>query len=173
MKPSDTLQKLLIVQANHERFNEAFYLSASNWLFFNDLDGMGSYFELHAAEEKTHFEAFKNYLIDNNAAMVMTEVKQPKVDFKNVVDIFEEAVKAEDLTSQLIRKLNEQAHKDKDYRAIAFIDTFEKEQQEEEDLWYYNLTRAKLAADDPAALLKFDDEMAQRKLAGKKRYSDK
>ena len=54
-----------------------------------------------------------------------------------------------------------------------FSKTFELEQQEEEDLWIYNLNRAKIVGKDPAALLKFDCEMAMRRQYGIKKGTNK
>ena len=42
--------------------------------------------------------------------------------------------------------------------------------EEEEDLWNYNLERAKLADGDKAATLILDHEMAQREANGNKKY---
>ena len=54
--------------------------------------------------------------------------------------------------------------------AARFLREFELEQQEEEDLWNYNLDRAKLADGDKAATLILDHEMAQREANGNKKY---
>lgn len=174
MKLDKKLEKMLNDQANHERFNETIYLAGAAYLDSLDLEGMSSYFKLHAAEEKTHFERFYDYINDNGGKVTITGIEDPGslCQFKSIVDLFEKAVATEELTSKKIRELNKHAHKIEDYRAINFINTFEKEQEEEEDLWNYNLSRVRLAAKDPAALIKFDCEMSQRKKTGAKKATD-
>ena len=83
---------------------------------------------------------------------------------------FELAVVAEEVTSEKIRKMSEVAAAEGDHRALKFLREFEAEQQEEEDLWTYNLDRAKLADGDKAATLILDHEMAQREANGNKKY---
>lgn len=171
MKIDSKLCKMLNNQANHERFNETFYLAAAAYFDSLDLEGMSSYFILHAEEEKSHFQRFYNYINENGGNVEITGIEDPKelINFKSVTDVFIKAVQAEELTSRKIRELNTYADSINDYRAMKFINTFEDEQQEEEDLWNYNLSRAKLCEKDMAALIKFDEEMALRKICGAKK----
>lgn len=175
MKLDKKLEKMLNEHMNHERFNETFYLAGAAYLDFLELEGMSSYFKLHAAEEKTHFERFYDYIEENGGRCIITGIEDPAKlgDFKSVQDVFEKAVAAEELTSKRIREINDYAHEINDFRARTFLNTFELEQQEEEDLWNYNLARAKIVKDDPAALLKFDCEMAMRRQCGVKKGTDK
>ena len=169
------LEQMLNNHMNHERFNETFYLAGAAYFDSMDLEGMSSYFKLHAAEEKTHFERFYNYIDENGGTCNITGIEDlSKLNkFKTIEDVFEKAVAAEDLTSRKIREINNYANKINDFRARKFLDEFEYEQQEEEDLWNYNLSRAKIASKDPAALLKFDYEMSMRRQYGLKKGTDK
>ena len=169
------LEQMLNNHMNHERFNETFYLAGAAYFDSMDLEGMSSYFKLHAAEEKTHFERFYNYIDENGGTCNITGIEDlSKLNkFKSIEDVFEKAVAAEDLTSRKIREINNYANKINDFRARKFLDEFEYEQQEEEDLWNYNLSRAKIASKDPAALLKFDYEMSMRRQYGIKKGTDK
>ena len=87
-----------------------------------------------------------------------------------MTNAFELAVVAEEVTSEKIREMSKLAAKLEDHRAARFLREFELEQQEEEDLWNYNLDRAKLADGDKAATLILDHEMAQREANGNKKY---
>ena len=175
MKMDKKLEEMLVDHMNHERFNETFYLAGAAYFDSLDLEGMSSYFKLHAAEEKTHFERFYDYIEENGGRCIITGIEDPAKlgEFKSVQDVFEKSVAAEEITSDRIREMNDYAHKIGDFRAIRFLDTFELEQQEEEDLWIYNLNRAKIVGKDPAALLKFDCEMAMRRQYGIKKGTDK
>lgn len=175
MKIDKKLEQMLNDQANHERYNETFYLACAAYFDSLDLEGMSSYFILHAAEEKTHFERFYDYIVENGGTVKITGIDDPGklADFKSITDVFVKAVAAEELTSKKVRELNNYAHSINDYRARRFINEFELEQQEEEDLWNYNLSRAKLCENDKAALLKFDCEMAMRRQYGVKKATDK
>ncbi len=175
MKLDKKLEQMLNDHMNHERFNETFYLAGAAYFDSMDLEGMSSYFKLHAAEEKTHFERFYNYIDENGGTCIITGIEDPSKlgKFKSIEDVFEKAVAAEDLTSKRIREINNYANEIDDFRARKFLDEFEYEQQEEEDLWNYNLSRAKIASKDPAALLKFDHEMSMRRQYGIKKGTDK
>ena len=170
MKLSDKLITMLNEQLNHERFNEAFYWSCATYFDNLDLENIATYFKLHSEEEKSHAERFYDFLNDNGAKVVIDGLPSPERNFKNFVHPFELAVIAEEKTSELIRSLCKQADKDDDYRALNFLKGFEQEQQEEEDLWNYNLSRAKLANGNDAAILIIDHEMAQRKAFNNKKY---
>ena len=175
MKLDKKLEKMLNEHMNHERFNETFYLAGAAYFDSQNLEGMSSYFKLHAAEEKTHFERFYNYIDENGGTCIITGIEDPGDlgNFKSIQDVFEKAVAAEELTSKRIREINKYAYSINDFRARRFLNEFELEQQEEEDLWDYNLSRAKVVGKDPAALLKFDCEMAMRRQYGIKKGTDK
>lgn len=170
MKLNEKLVKLLNQQVNHERFNEAFYWSCGSYFDSLDLENIGNYFKLHAKEEREHAERFYNFLDENGERVIIDAVPAPAKDFKSFSQPFELAVLAEERTSQLIRDMCKLALKEDDYRSLKFLKDFELEQQEEEDLWTYNLSRAKLAEDDKAAILIIDHEMAQREKNGNKKY---
>lgn len=175
MKLDKKLEQMLNDQMNHERFNETFYLAGAAYFDCVDMEGMSSYFKLHAMEEKTHFERFYDYIDENGGCIKITGIDDPSklTEFKSVGDVFLKALAAEELTSKKIRDVNNYAVSINDRRACRFLDTFEDEQQEEEDLWTYNLSRAQLCEKDPAALIKFDEEMAYRKMCGAKKFGDK
>lgn len=170
MKLSDKMIKKLNEQIQHELLNEHFYWSCASYFDFLDLDNIAKYFRLHAAEEKTHAERFYDYINENGGRAIIPEVKKPICDFKNIVHPFELSVIAEEDTSKNIREISKLAAEEQDHRTIHFIHSFELEQQEEEDLWNYNLSRAKLAEKDNGALLILDHEMAQRKKFNNKKY---
>lgn len=175
MKLDKKLENMLNEQANHERFNETFYLAGAAYFDSLDLEGMSSFFKLHAEEEKTHFVSFYNYINDNGGNVKITGIEDPGklAEFKSIQDVFEKSVAAEELTSTRIRELNKYAESIGDFRARKFINEFEDEQQEEEDLWNYWLTRAKLVGQDPSALLKLDEEMGLRLQHGIKKPTDR
>lgn len=174
MKLDKKLEKMLNDHMNHERFNETFYLAGAAYFDSQNLEGMSSYFKLHAAEEKTHFERFYNFIDENGGTCIITGIEDlgDLSSFKSICDVFDKAVAAEELTSKRIREINKYAHDIGDFRARTFLNSFEQEQQEEEDLWDYNLSRAKLAEKDPAALIKFDCEMSLRRQFGVKKGTD-
>lgn len=170
MKLSEKMLKILNEQIAHELFNEHFYWACAAYFDYIDLDNIARYFRLHAAEEKTHADKFYDYINDNGGRAIIPEVKKPMGEFKNVVHPFELAVQAEEDTSENIRKISKLAAEEQDHRTIHFIHEFELEQQEEEDLWNYNLSRVKLAEKDNSALLILDHEMSQRAAFGNKKY---
>ncbi len=173
MKMNKKLAQLMNEQVNHERFNEAFYWSCATYFDSLNLENIATYFKLHALEERSHAERFYNYLDENGERVIIDAVKAPERNFKSMTNAFELAVVAEEATSEKIRKMAEMAADIGDYRALKFLKEFELEQQEEEDLWTYNLSRAELADGDKAATLIFDHEMAQREANGNKKYKYK
>ena len=170
MKMNKKLAQLMNEQVNHERFNEAFYWSCASYFDSLSLENIATYFKLHALEERSHAERFYNYLDENGERVIIDAVKAPERDFKSMTQAFELAVVAEEVTSEKIRAMSKLAADLEDHRAARFLREFELEQQEEEDLWTYNLSRAKLADGDKAATLIFDHEMAQREGNGNKKY---
>ena len=157
-------------QIAHELFNEHFYWACASYFDEIGLSNIAMYFRLHAAEEKTHAEDFYDFINANGGKAIIPEVKKPMCDFKNIVHPFELAMVAEKDTSKQIRELSKLASELQDFRTLEIARKYELEQQEEEDLWSYNLKRAKLAEKDDGALLILDHEMAQRKAFGNKKY---
>lgn len=170
MKLSKELIDMLNKQISNERFNEAFYWSCATYFDELNLENIATYFKLHAKEERSHAEKFYEFLDENGARVIIDAVPAPERSFKSFSHPFELAVLAEEKTSLNIRNLCIQADKDNDHRALNFLRKFEEEQQEEEDLWSYNLSRANLADGDKAATLILDSEMAQRAVNGNKKY---
>lgn len=170
MKLSKELIDMLNKQLNHERFNEAFYWSCASYFDSLNLENISTYFKLQAKEERKHAERFYDFIDENGAKVIIDSVPAPERNFKSFSQPFELAVLAEEKTSLLIRNLSIQASKENDIRSLRFLMTFEDEQQEEEDLWNYNLSRAKLAENDNAATLMLDAEMSQREANGNKKY---
>ena len=156
MKLSNKLISMLNTQLNNERFNEAFYWSCATYFDSLDLENIAMYFKLHAKEERSHAEKFYDFLDENGAKVIIDGLPSPERNFKDFSHPFELAVLAEEKTSDSIRELCKQASKEEDHRALRFLREFELEQQEEEDLWNYNLSRAKLANGDKAATLILD-----------------
>lgn len=138
------------------------YLAAAANLSETGLDGMAGWMMAQSEEERSHAMKFYHYIHERNGSVRLQEIPRPPEDPTTAKEIFEEALRLEQATTQRIRALHRQAREGDDVALEVFLQWFIQEQVQEESQLNSILDRFRLAGSDHAALLLLDQEMARR-----------
>ena len=159
---NDKIAKLLNEQFNKEFYSAYLYLDISNFYDDQDLDGYAHYYMVQAQEERDHALLFIKYMQNNNLKVTLEAIGKPDKTFDSVLSPLEVAADHERYVTSLINDIYHEAHQDKDYRTMKFLDWFVNEQMEEEDNANTMINRYKLFGQDPKGLYLLDQEYAAR-----------
>jgi ferritin len=118
-------------QVIHEHHNAWSYLAIAYWFELSGLQVFAKFFFKQAGEEREHAEKISKYLIDQGAAVTLTELDKPKTSFKNALDACESFVQLEIKTTKMVHEIVDMANKEGDHATRDFIDWKVGEQVEE------------------------------------------
>ncbi len=120
-------------QLNQELGAAHAYLALSVWCDIRNFKGFGQYFVKQTGEERGHAEKILKYLTDRGVTAELTQVPEPRQEFKTLLDVAQHAQNMEQANTQGINKVYEAALAGKDYPAQVLMHWFINEQVEEED----------------------------------------
>lgn len=129
----EKIKNLLNEQINKEFESAYLYLGFANFFERLGLSGYAHYYEVQAREEIDHGLLIYKYLHHNNEKVKLMVVKTNTKEFKEIKDVLEYGVQAEESITRSINKIYELAIKIGDYRTMEFLSWFVKEQLEEEE----------------------------------------
>ncbi len=157
------LQDALNDQINREFFAEYLYLSMSAYMESVEMEGFANYFNVQAQEE--HFHAMKmfNFVHDKGGRVILKALKEPRSDFKSVLNVIEESLKHEKMVTKAINELMDVAIAENDHSVKSFLEWYVDEQVEEEATISRLLAKMKLIKGEGLGLLTLDDQMGLRK----------
>ncbi len=157
------LQDALNDQINREFFAEYLYLSMSAYMESVEMEGFANYFNVQAQEE--HFHAMKmfNFVHDKGGRVILKALKEPRSDFKSVLNVIEESLKHEKMVTKAINELMDVAIAENDHSVKSFLEWYVDEQVEEEATISRLLAKMKLIKGEGLGLLTLDDQMGMRK----------
>ena len=159
---NEKITALLNEQINKELYSAYLYLDISNYYDSLDLDGYAHYYMIQAQEERDHALLFMKYMQNNGLKVTLEAIEKPDKLFDSVLSPLEVAAEHERYVTSLINNIYHEAHQDKDYRTMKFLDWFVDEQMEEEDNASSMISRYKLFGQDPRGLYLLDQEYAAR-----------
>jgi ferritin len=159
---SKGIQEAINDQIHHELHSAYVYLSMSAYLESANLTGFAKWMRMQASEEVNHGMKLFDYVNDRNGRVTLKALEQPPVDFKSVLDVFENALQHEMKVTRMIYSLYELATRENDYATQVALQWFINEQVEEEATATSVVDRLKIAGNDGAALLILDNEMGSR-----------
>jgi len=159
---NETIARLLNEQINKEFYSAYLYLDISNFYDEMDLDGYANYYMIQAQEERDHALLFMKYMQNNGLKVTLEAIGKPELTYASVLEPLEAAAEHERYVTSLINNIYHEAHQDKDYRTMKFLDWFVNEQMEEEDSAGTMINRYKLFGQDPKGLYLLDQEYAAR-----------
>lgn len=159
---NNKIAELLNDQINKELYSAYLYLEISNYYDDLDLDGYAHYYMVQAQEERDHALLFLKYMQINDLKVTLKAIDMPGKTYDSVLAPLEQAAEHERYVTALINNIYHEAHLDKDYRAMKFLDWFVNEQMEEEDNADKMISRYKLFGNDPRGLYLLDQEYAAR-----------
>ena len=130
-----------------------------------DLDGYANYYMVQAQEERDHALLFMKYMQSIGLKVTLEAIEKPDKTFTSVLDPLVIAAEHERYVTELINNIYHEAHQDKDYRTLKFLDWFVDEQREEEESADSMVNRYNLFGSDPRGLYLLDQEYAARTYA--------
>ena len=162
---NEKVAALLNDQINKEFYSAYLYLDMSNYYDELDLDGYANYYMVQAQEERDHALLFMKYMQSVGLKVTLEAIEKPDKTFANVLDPLVIAAEHERYVTELINNIYHEAHQDKDYRTLKFLDWFVDEQREEEESADSMVNRYNLFGSDPRGLYLLDQEYAARTYA--------
>jgi ferritin len=168
MNPPPSVQHAISAQIKNELQAHYNYLGMSAHFERTAFLGFAKWMRAQSGEEYTHAMKLFDYLRERNATIELKPIDAPKTEYgPRPVEVFEISLAQEMGVTQQINDLYELALKEKDYATLQFLTWFLQEQVEEENTVQDMVDRLRLAADNPAALLRLDSEAARSAMAPK------
>ena len=88
----ELVHKSLNQQINRELQAWYEYLGMASWCSRQELHGCEKWLRVQSQEEYTHAMKLFQFLTDRNLKVTLMELKAPRVEFENIVEIFEAAL---------------------------------------------------------------------------------
>jgi ferritin len=158
MALSSELEKALNEQLNGEYYSSYLYLQMAAHFEQEDLPGMSSWMRAQAAEEHVHAMKFFDHVLQRDGVVTLTEISAPPTEFGSPLEVFEYALKHEQLVTKAIEGLFSVA----DQQTTPLLQWFATEQIEEEQTVGQIVASLRMAGNDGPALLLLDRELAER-----------
>lgn len=149
-------------QINRELYSAYLYMAMSAFASKKGLPGVANWFYVQTQEELGHVQRFYQYLVRQNADVVLDAVKKPVVKAKTALDLFEKGLEHEKFITASIHSLVDVAAGEKDRASEVFLQWFVNEQVEEEENASAIIDQLKLAGDGGSGLFMIDRELSTR-----------
>ena len=119
-------------QLNHEWSASHSYEAMALWCEDENFKGFARFFLKQAEEERTHARKLMTHLLDRGVRPVLADLKAPRAQFQNLMEVATHAQAQERANTQGIHAAFEAAMREKDYPAQVMLQWFVSEQVEEE-----------------------------------------
>ena len=160
---SDKMAAKINEQIKNELYSGHLYLSMAAYCSSVDMDGFANFFIVQEQEERFHAMKFFNYLNEKDAGVkILALDQQPQTEFKSLEEVFELALKHEQLVTKLIHSMMDQAMDERDHSTMSFLKWYVDEQVEEEATMQGILDKIRLVGEKGEGIYLLDKEMAQR-----------
>ncbi|MBC8485398.1 MAG: ferritin [Bacteroidetes bacterium] len=156
------LEKELNKQINAEFWSAYLYLSMSAFFESKNLSGFANWMKIQYHEENSHAFKLFDYVNERGGRVVLQPIATVDSEWKDVIDIFETALKHEQHVTSLINNLVNIAIEEKDHATSNMLQWFVAEQVEEEASVSDILDQLKLIEGKGAGLFMLDRELKQR-----------
>ena len=162
---SKQMSKALNEQLNREFYSAYLYLAMSAYCNRNDFPGAANWFLLQYQEEQDHATRIYNYLIDQDAKVVLKEIAKPPKNFGSILETYEESLAHEQSMTKNLNELSDYALKEKDHATYNLLQWFVNEQVEEEATVSEIISKLKMVGEDGYGILMIDSELGKRSTA--------
>jgi len=149
-------------QINEELFSAYLYLSMSAYLSTKNLSGFSNWMKIQFEEEQFHAMKLYDYLIERGGRVELETIEKPKVEFGDIISVFEEVYAHEQKITSLINNLTDIAIHEKDHATVNILQWFIAEQVEEEATVSDLLDQLKLVEGKGSGLFMLDREAKVR-----------
>jgi len=149
-------------QINRELYSAYLYMSMAAYAADSGLNGAANWFEVQTKEEMSHAQKFYNYVLQQGGRVVLDSIEAPPIEFKSILEPFEETLRHEKVVTGLINDLVKTAREENDNATEIFLQWFVTEQVEEEASAAEIIQKLKLVGNEGGGLFMIDKELAQR-----------
>lgn len=162
MEINENFQKQLNEQVTAEHQAALVYTQLAYELDRLSFDGMSSWMQAQADEEREHAQKFAQHLLNRDARVDIETVEMPSLKISTPLDAFKASLEHERKVSALIRDLVKTADEVGDIDSRNLLNFFLEEQIEEEATVSNIIDRIKLVGNDGSGLLRIDAELGNR-----------
>lgn len=159
---SDKMAAKINEQIKNELYSGHLYLAMAAYCSSVDMDGMANFFIIQEQEERFHAMKFYHYVVEQNQDVKIYGLDQPKIDYKSLEEVFDDAWKHEQKVTGLINDLMALAKEEGDYATQSFLNWYIDEQVEEEASMLAILKKIQMVGEKGHGILMIDRELAQR-----------
>ena len=159
------MQKALNTHLNEEFYSSYLYLSMAAYFEAKNLKGFANWMRLQSTEEQLHGMKFFDFILQKGGKVTLTQIGEPKVEWKSISEVFSDTLKHEQKISGLINKLVDVAMTEKDYATNTFLQWFVTEQVEEEANVEEIIQKIEMIGDNKSGLYMLDNELGTRAAA--------
>lgn len=162
MAMKEKIVNALNEQVNKELYSAYLYQSMAAYFDSKNLEGFSAWMDAQAQEEMVHARKIYDFIQDRGGRVKLTAIAEPKHDWKNSLEVFQDALKHEEFITDSINKLVDLAIEEKDYAMNNFLQWFVAEQVEEEKTTGDIKNKLELIGSNVQALLNLDEKLADR-----------
>jgi ferritin len=146
-----------------KEFHSAYiYLGLSAYASDLGFNGCASWFNIQYQEEVTHAMKLFKYIEDQDAKVILKDIKAFNMKKGKLIDIFQKAYKHEQVMTKNLNELSDGALKEKDHATYNLLQWYVNEQVEEESLFKEIIDKLRLVGDDGLGLYSIDQELGKR-----------
>jgi ferritin len=161
---SKKMEEAINDQINKEFYSAYLYLAMAAQCENLGLKGFGNWFKVQYTEELTHALKFFDYVSERGGRVALAAIKQPPIDFKSPLAMFEQSYKHEQSVTQSINGLVDLAIKEGDHATRGMLNWFVNEQVEEEANAQEIVAKMKMIGPSGSGILYLDGKLAKRKV---------
>ena len=159
---SNQLLDALNDQVNFEFYSSYTYLAMAAYAESVDLSGVANFFRVQAQEEMSHAMKFYDYIFQKGGMVKLEAIEKPKVEYNNIIEVFETGFNHEQTVTRRIYKLADIATAEREHATMSLLKWFVDEQVEEENNFQTILKKVRRLEGNPAAMYMLDEELATR-----------
>lgn len=154
-----SINQALNEQISLEAESSHIYLSMASWAEKAGYHGVAQFLYRHSDEERFHMLKLIRFVNERDGIVLIPAIKQPKENFKNLLEIFQSILDHEIYVTNEINKLVELSLKEKDFTTHHFLQWYVSEQLEEEAMAKQINDKLKLIGNDKMGLYIFDRDI--------------
>jgi len=156
------MQDALNTQINAEQYSAQLYLAMSAAMEARSFRGFAKWLRVQATEETVHAMKLIDFVLDRGGKLELQAMPAPPAEFGGPIQVFEEALKHEQIITSKINALFELARSAKDYASEITLQWFVSEQIEEEANAGLIVSRLHAVGDQGGAIWYLDKELGKR-----------
>lgn len=130
---SDQFEAALNEHAKNELIASNTYLAMAHWFESINLEGFATFYEKQSVEEREHANKFYKHILKRGGEPIVPDLPKPKSGWNTIGDAVFFQLENERRVTKSIHKLLDQAHENRDYASLGFLQDFATYQVEEED----------------------------------------